>query len=197
MFEYESSPNDWCENNYELTYFIAEFYNTISAIPMLYVAYLLWVPNDKMYACIVLGIGVSTMIFHGTLNLFGQLFDEFCLILYISHLTFQTAPYLALPFIFLIFVCPEINAYMLMSTALFIIVAWYFNKIVLHIPLKTITRSCYFHGQNTLIIICVIAGAIWIIDIACINGIHFHFVWHLISAYILYVTCGMSIKLNH
>ena len=197
MFEYQSSPIDWCEPNYRITYFIAEFYNTISAIPMVYVAYLLWVPKHKTYACIVMGIGIGTIIFHGTLNLFGQLFDEFCLVLYIIHLSFQTTPYLALPLIFLIFIYPEINAYMLIMTALFIIVAWYNNVIVLRIPLKKVTNSYHFRGPNTVIFLCLFAGIIWIIDIACINGIHFHFVWHIISAYILYMTCGMTIKLNN
>ncbi len=194
MFEYHSSPIDWCESNFEVSYFIAEFYNTLTTLPMLYVAYLLWTPSQKIYACIVFGIGIGSMIFHSTLNLFGQLFDEFCLVLYVCYLT--KCPYF-IPICGLIFVYPKINAYVLISTAFFIIVAWYYNVLYLHIPLKTVTGSrLIMQKPLILIVFCVIAGALWIMDIACINGMHLHFIWHIFSSYILYLSCGVSIQLR-
>jgi len=195
MFEYQSSPVDWCEPNFSVSDFLAEFYNTLSALPMLYVAYILWVPNHKIYASIVLGIGVGTMIFHGTLNLFGQLFDELCLVIYLSYLM-RIPRYLLLPLTCILFIYPQINAYLLISTALIIIVGWQCNLITLNLPLKAVTGNgmgTSIKSQKLLIFVCLIAGVLWIIDIACINGIHFHFIWHLFAAYILYLTRDLTI----
>lgn len=77
---------DWCEQNYELNYYIAEFWNTISNLAMI-------VPPIYSYVCsilyhnpveirfvlayfTVLLVGIGSWLFHMTLRYEMQLFDE-------------------------------------------------------------------------------------------------------------------------
>ncbi|KAI7817822.1 ceramidase [Gamsiella multidivaricata] len=80
------SPNtasvDWCENNYVVSYYIAEFWNTISnfgSLLLVILGYHLFPTNDGRFkvlfwTCGVVAIG-STL-FHGTLRHKMQLLDE-------------------------------------------------------------------------------------------------------------------------
>ena len=91
--EYESSDIDWCENNYEYSPYIAEFFNTISNIPYIIFYYVgiysfknFYCKNDDklLYGCLLL-IGITSFYFHATLSLLGQLLDEFCIILLLAN----------------------------------------------------------------------------------------------------------------
>ena len=75
---------DWCEANYVHTRYVAEFFNTMSSIPMLVVSiwglYLCFKYQLELrfYLC-WLGIGVvgiGSVAFHGTLHPTGQAIDE-------------------------------------------------------------------------------------------------------------------------
>ncbi|CAI2189846.1 7522_t:CDS:2, partial [Funneliformis geosporum] len=82
---------DWCEKNYDVTYYIAEFFNTISSFCMVcagvfgvmmhYKGFELRYPIA--FASIVV-IGIGSILFHGTLLFSLQLFDEipmmFCIL---------------------------------------------------------------------------------------------------------------------
>lgn len=79
--------NDWCEGNYEVVSFIAEFWNTLSNVIYLIVG--LWTIlefTDSMYyrvricgaALIVIGIG--SISYHGTITRWGQAFDELAIL---------------------------------------------------------------------------------------------------------------------
>jgi len=76
---------DWCEPNYAVTPFIAEFWNTISAIPMFtwslvgwYLCYTAGVKEARFRVLLAsLGfIGLGSACFHGTLRFSAQLLDE-------------------------------------------------------------------------------------------------------------------------
>jgi dihydroceramidase len=77
---------DWCENNYEVTKYVAEFWNTLSNLAMI-------VPPLYSYVCsikhrnpvelrfvmayfTVLLVGIGSWAFHMTLRYEMQLFDE-------------------------------------------------------------------------------------------------------------------------
>ena len=75
---------DWCESNYEYTFYVAELFNTLSSIPVfLSGAYGLWNTYRYGYAKhfgvsnITIGIaGFGSTVFHGTLLREGQMLDE-------------------------------------------------------------------------------------------------------------------------
>jgi len=81
---------DWCEPNYVVSYYIAEFVNTLSSVPMI-----LWSIMGVVYCWkyaiqetrflfvfIALGIvGIGSVAFHGTLRFHAQLLDELPMVL--------------------------------------------------------------------------------------------------------------------
>ena len=79
-----TSGVDWCEANYLHSRYVAEFFNTLSSIPMLIVSvWGMWLCfkyelEARFYLC-WLGIGVvgvGSVAFHGTLHPAGQAIDE-------------------------------------------------------------------------------------------------------------------------
>ncbi|CAF0821802.1 unnamed protein product [Rotaria sordida] len=85
-FQPGSSDVDWCEPNYVVTEYIAEFWNTVSNIffflvpPLmiiLFASYSKRVANGITILWILLiVIGIGSVYFHATLSLAGQLVDE-------------------------------------------------------------------------------------------------------------------------
>ena len=87
-FSPESSPIDWCEDNYAVSSHIAEFTNTFSnlafvIIPILCINQSLWKSfgahvSAGIYVLlfILAVVGVASAYFHATLSLFGQMLDE-------------------------------------------------------------------------------------------------------------------------
>ena len=76
---------DWCESNYVVTPYIAEFFNTLSSLPMVVLG-LVGVALERRYATgetrialAFLGlafVGVGSALFHATLRFHYQLMDE-------------------------------------------------------------------------------------------------------------------------
>eukprot|EP01083_Nonionella_stella_P028386 78176_1 len=79
-----TSSYDWCEHNYQFTFYVAELFNSLSSIPIwaagLYglmncirykYEYKFYVNNVMLFV-----VGFGSMIFHGTLLREGQILDE-------------------------------------------------------------------------------------------------------------------------
>ena len=96
---YESSPIDWCEDNYRVNPYVAEFVNTISNMLLVifplfvirsniwssYLQYVSVGPHITLYLMSLTGLG--SLYFHCTLSFMGQFLDEIaqlwaCLIAY-------------------------------------------------------------------------------------------------------------------
>lgn len=89
-FSYLQSTVDWCENNYAVTVYIAEYWNTLSGICLMlsglsfYANNRDWiyslhrsVRNDIKYLLwYVVSVGIGTMLFHSTLTFPFQMIDE-------------------------------------------------------------------------------------------------------------------------
>src|SRR5258706_3964253 len=84
------STIDWCEPNYIITVYIAEFFNTISSLPMVLWAFLGFFLTRKYVNCesrfsfafLMLGlVGLGSVAFHGTLRYHYQLLDEIPMLL--------------------------------------------------------------------------------------------------------------------
>ncbi|KAF9186341.1 Alkaline ceramidase 3 [Haplosporangium sp. Z 27] len=80
------SPNtasvDWCENNYVVSFYIAEFWNTISNVFCLLGAvfgYYTFPSNERRFTLMFAAfgfVGLGSVLFHGTLRHKMQLLDE-------------------------------------------------------------------------------------------------------------------------
>ena len=75
---------DWCESNYAVSRYVAEFFNTISSVPTFTVGvYFLLKARRHEYgfrfllAGVMLAlVGIGSVSFHGTLTRAGQILDE-------------------------------------------------------------------------------------------------------------------------
>jgi len=79
-----TSALDWCEPNYTWSFYIAEFFNTITSLPAAFLAfygiYLAYKYGYEkrfiMVNALVAMVGLGSAAFHGTLLYTGQIFDE-------------------------------------------------------------------------------------------------------------------------
>ena len=79
------STVDWCEANYIVTSYVAEFYNTLSSVPMI-IWGIIGIVLTRKYCCKDLKytaaftglsfVGIGSSAFHGTLRFHAQLLDE-------------------------------------------------------------------------------------------------------------------------
>ena len=79
-----TSSEDWCEPNYAVTPYIAEFWNTLSSVPIiLFALTALYIGVSQGFrkrflvptACTAL-VGVGSIVFHASLQYWGQAMDE-------------------------------------------------------------------------------------------------------------------------
>ena len=83
-----TSSIDWCERNYVVTHYIAEFWNCISSFLMCVTAVILFVrgvlngvENRFLFLSLSFGlIGFGSTCFHGTLTHYGQMMDELSMV---------------------------------------------------------------------------------------------------------------------
>ncbi len=91
----KTSSVTWCEgdlHSYEYTYYIAEFYNVMSSLFIIYIAFddLRYLSNFHLPSsltiipkCMII-TGIGSVLFHGTQNVIGQYIDECFMIATIS-----------------------------------------------------------------------------------------------------------------
>lgn len=103
-FQYQSSPLDWCEENYVYSPWIVEFWNTVSSLALCAVAvaglavygrqehirdfeprfYFLW--------SLLFVVGAGSVWFHGTLSIAGQIMDEVPIVILASVSVMMARP---------------------------------------------------------------------------------------------------------
>ena len=75
---------DWCESNYVVTQYVAEFFNTLSGVPTLTVGLYFALKSAKhgygfrfaLAGWMLAVVGFGSVAFHGTLTRLGQMLDE-------------------------------------------------------------------------------------------------------------------------
>jgi len=79
-----TSAVDWCESNYTWSYYVAEFFNTVTSLPAaffalygLFLAYKYGYERRFVVVNLMVGlVGLGSAAFHGTLLYTGQILDE-------------------------------------------------------------------------------------------------------------------------
>ena len=71
---------NFCENPYEKNKYIAEYYNTISAVGYILVGIFFSFTKIKNIGLTLIFLGIGTAILHGTQRFYGQILDEFSML---------------------------------------------------------------------------------------------------------------------
>ena len=185
----------FCEKKYIQSEWIAEYTNTISAIPYILFGSFFLVTKIKNIGISMIFLGLSTMIMHTTLRYYGQWLDE-CSMLIISysaiqliHTNLSNKGYYAIIFIYIL------------TKEYFILFFIGFACMQLYIAFKTYQKKLYKSHIIfiKLYIICFAIGSIcWLVDqFLCenIENMPFHAAWHILSAFgMFYGFVGFLIK---
>uniref|UniRef100_A0A6C0JBQ5 Ceramidase n=1 Tax=viral metagenome TaxID=1070528 RepID=A0A6C0JBQ5_9ZZZZ len=71
----------FCEDKYIVSDYIAEYYNTMSALSYVIVGLLLYKTKLKKLSIIIILLGIGTALLHGTLRFYGQWVDEITMLI--------------------------------------------------------------------------------------------------------------------
>lgn len=93
------SSMNFCEVDYVVSPYIAEYYNTLSSIPMILLGYYGFYYYKKLHNnqnnyrfIILMAIGYGSTVFHATMTRFSQLLDEIPMIWLNSVLLYEMVP---------------------------------------------------------------------------------------------------------
>ena len=183
---YQSSTIDWCEHNYIVSTYVAEFLNSVSNIPLLYWGYVQYRNNNHrnnnrshqyvnlLYLNYFI-IWLSSIFFHITLSSMGQFFDETSILFFIILLRpndqykyTKVAASLA-TFIFM----PNYNKYILSTIAIH-------QSYKIYMGTKTKKEQELI--QNAILYL-TYAMICWTADIFYCDYLHFslHWIWHIFA----------------
>ncbi len=206
-YDWLSQPSEvsWCESKYVYTDQIAEFWNTVSALPYLLLAlYGLrrassWL--ERIMWVEVLFVGVGTAVFHGTLMLGGQLLDEISIVLLLMTATaalsrapvwFSVISHVAA--VAAMFAFPPMNCFMLFGVGLSVVV-----PIVWRVWQQRIPR-----GISLAMLSLTLAGiACWGLEKSSCGhalpgfgflGDYLHAVWHLIMVMVIWLLVNTVVE---
>ena len=159
---------DFCEEKYIESYWVGEYYNTLSSLMYICVGIPFLFTKIKNIAWCIIGIGVGSILLHGTLRCYGQWVDEIFMILTV----FKTLKYIR-PNTSNIFLVISIYLYCNFSHL-------YFVFLIIFGILKTMAFIC------------------WVLDqTACsfVQPFQLHAWWHLFTS--ISILSGMMELLNH
>jgi len=188
---------NFCESKYNRFYFIAEYYNTLSAGCYMMVGLLtFFFTRLKFLGKIVFLIGLGTMLLHATLRHWAQMCDEISLLLLSFYTIVELNPLTPMYIIYPLLIC-----YILFSNnfAMFFFIFTIMQIVIAKYIKKTINNK----NRKWIILYTVsfIAGSIcWILDQICgkygidlLKDYQFHAWWHLLTA----TACGFGIIILH
>lgn len=182
---YWGHPNialTFCENKYDDSEYIAEYYNTISAISYILVGayFIRGKHSDLGYLTILLGIG--TMIMHSTLRKYGQWMDEISMLLITSlviHKLRNSSVVVLLSEIYMIMV---LYSYTHEYSIVFVLI-FFSNMLSIGYLIKDKVKT-----NINLVLYVILMGTsmmFWFIDqILCeyIDNNYYHAIWHVGTA---------------
>jgi hypothetical protein len=226
MLSYDTSEIDWCEDNYKVSHGIAEFLNTMSNIPILILAIHQYISKGvrrkdisegvrrETYSfrllllnLLFISIPVGSIIFHGMLSSFGQVWDELSIMLFLVRLDISkgaTAPILHLyGSLYLLINYPYYHRFYISivgSTIIHRIVNNIYNKFAtsdfrILTPAELSNEDCQEVSFLIKSLVCIAIGTIfWGIDMIICKWliVSTHWLWHLFSGIGLYYSIKMK-----
>lgn len=198
-----TSNIDWCEDNYTISYYIAEWYNTLSnLIPIFYSIYILYklkftinnINNYHISYILLIFVFIGSFAFHATLTKIGQMLDEIPMLItniYIIYLldNYNNKILICNIFIKIFFIYLMIKyqyspvyfqfSFLIFNLMLFIRVFRILLKFPILIKKTQIKKSILFY---TIAIFC------WLLDLYFCNYLKYfylHSFWHIFS----YIGC--------
>jgi len=168
----------FCESKYTKVFWIAEFYNTLSLI--CYVCVGLYYIRSKHYsiAAAVTGVGIGSILLHGTLRYYGQWLDEVSMlisvIMTVDNLNSTIIKKKSIP-LFLIF-------YFLFYKKFLI---FFFTFTLLNIYLSYLIFKSSHINHRIYTISVIIGTSCWFIDrFLCkqIECLYLHAWWHILTS---------------
>ena len=210
------------EPNYAITIYVAEFFNTISSLPMIllgllgiyYTTYIAQFKNEKRYtlcfiALVIVGIGSVT--FHATLRWHFQLLDELPMMTanYIFLYTIlETSKKEGSPtnwtniIILSLVTLMSIIGYVIFKLWFLFIGSYTFGIIMQWIslfPYLIDTKNYSIKAFITLLITYYGGLVLWILDLhqcELVKPYHFHSLWHIGAGYGTYIYLLMLVSLR-
>ncbi|XP_055514305.1 alkaline ceramidase 1 isoform X1 [Leucoraja erinacea] len=208
VFAYQSSQVDWCEDNFQYSENVAEFYNMASNVSFFIsvpIMMYLWHPyaqkrNKAVYLLwvMVMLVGSFSAYYHMTLSYFGQLLDELSIlwVLAFAYMLWFPKRHLPKPIknrkVFSLVVCLVALISTVLSFLKPVVNAYALNSIALHI-LYQITLELKRCTDQRIIHLAFATVAWWLIAISCwlsdrllcafwrqINFYYLHSFWHVL-----------------
>lgn len=188
MYNYHSSDIVWCENKYVVSRYIVEFMNTISNLPVLYLALTSLLPafsvlsvsnNGKkisvhsiLLRLVFVTIPIFSLYFHATLSYAGQCLDELAILVFVILLENNLTHMLIEMCLSLIclFIYPSINRFLLVCYGFISCYKYHYSDVD---PVLC-RRIIFLLGSGFIL---------WSVDILFCDYlvISLHWIWHLLS----------------
>ena len=188
------SSINFCEKDYLISAYIAEYYNTISNIPMillgyygLYVYYKIHNKYDIRFLLLIC-IGVGSFLFHATMSRFGQLLDEIPMIWMNSALMYEIIPH---PYWFVSAFLITIFYGVFYHFMIFFIYFFITGAFVFISPFYTLQENNHLGKKMAMTALTLFSiGFIkWILDFAFCESLHDYYLhawWHVWTGFSAY-----------
>eukprot|EP01084_Bolivina_argentea_P224108 379032_1 len=214
------SLQDWCEPNYVVTFYIAEFFNTLSSLPMvlwcifgIYYTHKSGIKEARYILCFAaLGItGIGSSLFHGTLRYYMQLMDELPMMIanmiFIYTILESNKPTnkkinLKLITILTILCMSAIYGYVYLKLW-FLFLLFYGGSLAIQYYYLYLRWDHLAIKYLLICIVCYYGGLfVWIIDLTrCeyVQSFHFHSIWHIGAGYgtYLYILTLVMLRVDY
>jgi hypothetical protein len=169
----------FCETKYNNVFWIAEYYNTISAIPYVLLGILFFKTKIKKIGICLIFMGISTMIMHSTIRCYGQWLDEVGLLV----LSFETLKKLDNKINYIL-APPILGIYVMLNEHFFVFFSIFATMQI------TIAYKVYHKKKSPIqkiwsslyVFFFLLAFICWFIDqtfCKYIGDTQFHALWHL------------------
>ncbi len=189
--EYETSPMKWCETIYQYSPYIAEFWNSITALSFIFISIFGYYKNSEKttllkksktdYTLIWFFLGLispTSLLFHITLNYYAQFVDELSILLFAWYL-FKLIYNLPISRYLLYTTTSCLISLLLPSLSPFILIAL--------ISLLTLKQNKIFNKTknskkiwNISYNLGIFSIFLWLLDFICIINTHSY--WHIFIA---------------